>query len=232
VNSDPRPEAENGAAEPRPTPPPQTVEPGGAGARGSDSVATAGIRCVAALAPGGLVPDALARAMHKRGVPVVWRRGAYEAVLEVMRDPRGVALVVVEPGSFPNDQPARLARAAARHAPELVVWRYDAAETEGSTLRPYTPASRAAPATPDDGESPEIVVTRPAAFEPAAFSAGPRLRLAGLHESATSNAADDAELTVDPDEEPTAPSELLTADELTMLLGDGPPEESRGGSHG
>ena len=236
MNSDPRPEAENGAAEPRTT----TRAPRDAGdlARSDDApAAPGGIRCVAALAPGGLVPDALARAMHKRGVPVAWRRGAYEALLEVVRNPSGVALVIVEPPAFPNDQPSRLARAASRHAPDLVVWRYDAAETERSSLRPYAPAaspSRAAerPAEPE----PAVVVTPPAAFEPAAFESGPRLRLAGLHETPAGGEPDEREAEgpraqneADP---PASPSELLTSEELTMLLGDGDAPDARGGSHG
>jgi len=225
------------------TPPPRHA---GDPERSDDVTATpaapGGIRCVAALAPGGLVPDALARAMHKRGLPVAWRRGAYEALLEVVRNTRGVALVIVEPAAFPNDQPARLARAAARHAPDLVVWRYDAAETERSTLRPFattgapisTPDGRSA--EPEDEQEPAVVVTRPAAFEPAAFESGPRLRLAGLHETPAGGDPHDDEDDGDGlgarDEAPATPSELLTSEELTMLLGDDDAPDARGGSHG
>lgn len=179
---DPRPEAENGAAEPRAT-------------------STRRVCGVAVLPPGTEEPAALTGAMRRGGVELNYYRSVYAALgAALSAGPAvGVVLLFVEPARFANDQPRRLVRAARRHVAGLGCWRYD--PEASPRLAVFGP------------EETPVVVPRP--------TPPPRLRLAGVHE----------DLETAPPEEPTEPSELLTQEEIAMLLDD-PAGGATGGPRG
>lgn len=194
---DPRPEAQNGAAEPR-HPESRTRAPR--------------VRC-AAVVPAGLPdPTELSDAMRRRGIEMQCFRDVYSALLSLLcgDEDDSAAVVFVEPGLLANDQARRLARAVERRLPRLTLWSFASENGERARLRPYD-------GPPPPGRGPEPgprveVVRRPS--PPSA----PRLRLAGFHED------DEHERGGDRHEIQT-PSELLTSEEIAMLLDDGPERE-------
>lgn len=206
---DPRPEAGIGAAEPR---------------ENASHRATPAVACVAALPPHREEPAALVAAMARRGLPVACHRSVYDALLALVTlEGRGAAaLVLVEPHLFPDDQAERLARVASKHVERLALWRYD--ETDGKReLQPYelSPArsSGAEPETEEDAPIPvappeRSPVTSPAVTHASGQIVGPRLRLAGLEDAA------DAGESEEPREIPESLEDLLTSEEIAMLLED------------
>jgi len=210
---DPRPEAENGAAEPRQTP---------------DQTRTARVRCSAIVPHGFSEPTELRDAMRRRGVVFTCYWSVYDALLAMLREEPGSsqALVFVESGALPDDQAARLARAASRHMERVSLWSYDRGrDGEAARLRPYAPAKR------------EVVMR---SWTPPTASA-PRLRLAGFHDEPEQpgygSRDEGGGAGVDGEERPFPsppegetpesdhPSELLTSEEIAMLL-----DDSKGGS--
>ena len=194
---DPRPEARNGAAEPR------TIHADASEPR---------VRCVAVLPPGTDEPAELTRAMARRGVRVTYYRTVYEAMTGLLAEPSGVssALVLVEPERFPHDQARRLWAAAGRHVEPLACWQF--AGDSSPRLRPYAPVEIA--------EIPDAFRPAPEPAAPVAPADPPRLRLAGLDDELPEFGFDDHDEDLDPDELPRTPSELLTPDEIAMLLDD------------
>ncbi len=182
------------------------------------------VRCVV-LAPEG-VPSALSASLARRGVAASEVRDPFQAMADVLRASREesgiVTLLVVEPERVHRS--AELMRAVERFAPEVNRWRYDA-DSEPK-LRGYVL---------DRGE-----VTTTNGMDPTGGRMGfggrvdtPPLRLAGADLS-PAGASEIAETLPDEEgaEEEAARSarELLTDEELEMLLSDGPlPEDEDGG---
>ena len=197
---DPRPEAESGAAEPRQTPSPMRA---------------ARVRCSAIVPPGFIEPVELRDAMRRRGVSFTCYRSVYDALLAMLREEPGAsqAVVFVESGKFPDDQASRLARTALKHLDRLTIWSYDTGEGgESARLRPY------------EAKRPEVVVVR--SWTPPTPSA-PRLRLAGFHDDdegdLENGLGEEQPFPSPPDDDESSsdvPSELLTSEEIAMLLDD------------
>ncbi len=158
------------------------------------------VRCVAVTASDADAPAALREAMRRRGVELIGYRSVYDALLAVLSENAGAtAVVFVDPAAFPNDQPARMAQTLARHSERVTLWRFD-----DGRLRPFDP-----PAARDD------------AFEPAPpVASTPRLRLAGFHDD---EASDDVP---EPEESADTPGELLTGEEIAMLLDESADDEN------
>ncbi len=196
---DPRPEAESGAAEPRHANP-ETHAPR--------------VRC-AAIVPAGLSePAALREAMRRRGVAMTCFRSVYDALLAVLSagDDDSVAVVFVESRTLVNDQASRLARTLGKHVERLTLWTFDSLDGEGPRLRPFE----------NDGPRRERVWSPPPA-------SAPRLRLAGFHDDPEDEEPDDVfEPSDEADDGAASPEqttvELLTSEEIAMLLDDGPIE--------
>lgn len=210
--NDPRPEAESGAAEPRDTP------------------MHSHVRCVTVLPPQRDEPAELREAMGRRGVAMTCYRSVYDALLAVLDvgDDAPVALVVVDPGAFAGEQAGRLVLACARRVERLSAWRFDAQAGEVARLRPFVVEVVTPHCEPED-ELPD----EPAEWEPSEM---PRLRLAGFHDGDEPDDVHDdvtAELENDegekeaPVQSPESVSEMLTSEEIAMLLDDLPFGESK-----
>lgn len=190
---DPRPEADNGAAEPQ---------------HPYRRARAPKVRCAAVVPPGIPEPADLRSAMRRRGIEMSCFHDVYAALLHLLAcaEDDSAALIFVEPALLEHNQARRLARAGERRLHRLTLWSFASENGERARLRPYeTP--RADPSAPPRQASEE---------------ATPRLRLAGFHE-------EDADEPVLEDETPEpqsydaeAPSDLLTSEEIAMLLDDGP----------
>jgi len=198
IMDDPRPEAESGAAEPRHANP-ETHAPR--------------VRCAAVVPAGRTEPIELREAMRRRGVAMTCFSTVYDALLEVLSaaGDESVAVVFVESDTLKNDQASRLARTLGKHIERLTLWTFDTLDGEGPRLRPF---ETAAP-------------RRERAWAPAPASA-PRLRLAGFHDDPEEDEPDE-EAFAPVDEADDAPAvatettvELLTSEEIAMLLDDAP----------
>jgi hypothetical protein len=171
------------------------------------------------LCPGGAdAPSVLLAALRKRAVEPVLTRDPFAAMLAIMRLAPGAsaddaapgegqwppALIVVEPARAEDAALEDLLDAAPRRAPGLVVWQYD--EHARPPLRALL---RRKAAQPPANDAPAVVVP-PKGRRPAT----PTLRLTG--EPAPNDHFGRAE----PATEPDPPENLLSDEELSMLLAD------------
>jgi hypothetical protein len=195
--NDPRPEAEVGAAEP------QEI---------ARRRSTPAVTCVAALPPHRDEPRSLIAAMARRGLPVVCRHSVYDALVALLTLEGGGAraLILVEPDLFPDDQAQRLARVARKHVERLALWRYD--EVNGKAdLRPFETSASERAEQRDEAPGAELNGVSPVSSP----VVGPRLRLAGFDEGGTRREVDYEE-----GEIPRSLEDLLTSEEIAMLLDD------------
>ena len=210
--NDPRAEAESGAAEPQ------------------DTRRRAGVRCVAVLPPHRDEPAELRAAMGRRGVSMTCYRSVYDALLAVIgaSEHGAVALVVVDSGSFSGGQADRLVSALARRVERVSAWSFDSAGGEAPRLRAY------APAEPLSVEVVQSAVDEVREWVP---TEAPRLRLAGFHDDDEIDEIEDrdgdVEVEIEHDEDdvtavevPGTVSEMLTGEEIAMLLDDLPGGDS------
>lgn len=169
------------------------------------------------LLPGGSAasggpPSGLMQSLQKRGLTTVCCTDPFAALEHLCAGPscgpkrvgEGSALVIVEPAHVPRAP--ELAEAAERYAPAAPVWRYDSQATP--RLAAYTP-----PAPPSKP---------PQAQHTPSKAATPPLKLAG------DGPAPEASEHLEP---PRSAREILTEDELAMLLADDP-EEGPGTTRG
>jgi|GEM_PF-6192359 len=190
----------------------------GAGGSGAQP----GVRCLI-VSPMGAdgkhqIPDDLLRSLRKHDVTIDRRPGVFDAIAsmithEQLRKRReakeGMAMVVVDPDRVPRAE--ELVGASERYAPSVVCWRYD------SHTKLKLHAYQVAP---------------PKALEPSAPSTGagswgkgePQLRLAGEgeYEAGFDSSLDESESSRYGTAVGADATQLLTEDELSMLLGDGP----------
>lgn len=202
-------------------------------AGGSSRPSSGGAAVRVALVGGDEPPQALLTALAQRGVRVERTRDVFDAMVWALKasaalrrsaaatsvptpSQPGAALLLIEPEQLPRA--AELARAVRRHAPGVVLWRYDADASQ--PLRGYDPP---APSAARPAVAMKKAQLRSDHSEPSAAAGprphsedAPRLRLIG------------------PDEEPRtaesaaeAAAPLLSPEELAMLLGDAPPEPKR-----
>jgi len=186
-----------------------------------------GVRCVV-LAPDG-VPAALSASLERRGVVAQVVADPFRAMAAAMTAVRAgeapVALLVVEPGRVHRS--AELVRAVERFAPQVNRWRYDA---DGEPkLRGFV--LEQAEVTGGNGVS----MAPGAGARSFPHHAPPTLRLTG--EMAPTGPAEElagADEERAEEEMAGGARELLTDEELEMLLSDGPlPEDfDRGGEGG
>jgi hypothetical protein len=206
--NDPRPEAEIGAAEPQ------------------DSArrrATPAVTCIAALPPHREEPRSLIAAMARRGLPVICHRSVYDALLAILtlEGEGAAALILVDPDLFPDSQAHRLAKVAAQHVDRLALWRYD--EREGKAdLRPFEIRDATDHANRDAGTQP-IAPAQEAASPVSSPVVGPRLRLAGLDDGGERREEDERTPEI-----PESLEDLLTREEIAMLLDDSDEDASSG----
>ncbi len=174
------------------------------------------------------LPEDLLSSLRKHDVAVSPQPGVFAAIGEMGAHQRlvrkghateGMALVVVDPERVARAED--LVHASERYAPSVVCWRYDS-QTR-MKLHAYQPRKREERADEDDAERPGGVGARPAVRPGIATrpSPAPALRLAGADARPALRLRD-----VDDDERSgrNAPSndatQLLTEEELAMLLGD------------
>ena len=166
-----------------------------------------------------VIPDDLLRSLRKHDVTIDRRPGVFDAIAamithEKLRKRReakeGMAMVVVDPDRVPRAE--ELVGASERYAPSVVCWRYDS-HTK-LKLHAYQ-------------------VEQPRAVEPAGPAHGgsswgvggsPQLRLAGEGEFEPGSEADleESEASRYGSVVGADATQLLTEDELSMLLGDEP----------
>ncbi len=212
--NDPRPEGESGAAEPQ------------------NTRRQAAVRCVAVLPPHRDDPAELRAAMGRRGVEMTCYRSVYDALLAVITASAGgaVALVIVDSGSYSGRQAERLVGALSRRVERLSVWSFDSVDGGPARLRVYVPA---------EGLTVEVVQDAVDAVREWVPTETPRLRLAGFHddeddaeeiEEEEAAAVDDVEIAEGDEtvavEVPETVSEMLTGEEIAMLLDDLPRGDS------
>lgn len=181
-----------------------------------------GVRCliVAPKNPDGSheIPDDLLRSLRKHDVTIDRRPGVFDAIAamithEKLRKKReakeGMAMVVVDPDKVPRAE--ELVGASERYAPSVVCWRYD------SHTKLKLHAYQIAPPKPT-----ESITPKPAneTWE----GGSPNLRLAGEDEfeGQYENSLDDSESSRYGSVVGADSTQLLTEDELSMLLGDEP----------
>lgn len=186
-------------------------------------------------------PEELSAALNRRGVSVARVVGAYTALAEACRlggrsrtivaGPGSAILVLAEPASL--GCAATVARAVARYAPHVSIWVYESGANpklralveedveawERVAVRSDKPAMTADRAPAIAAEGPRVRVVRGAgrtgAFGGSARAA-PVLRL--TEDDDVDTARRSAAPAGDTDEE--APRQLLTSEELAMLLAD------------
>ena len=188
---------------------------------GKKTPAERGVRCVvltAAHAPAGAPAD-LTEALRRRGIQPVMAAGAYAAVAAMSEAKAAgggdLALVVVEPArALPAGMLDRLLGTLERHIGEVALWTYD----EASSPRLRAMERRRAATRHDASEEERVRRARP--------KSPPALRLTpgwpeehGLDETNLLRSGP-----VDESTPPRAPSpaDMLTEQELSMLLADGP----------
>jgi hypothetical protein len=169
-------------------------------------------QCVLWCDPAGPVPPALASTLAAKGVEVVRIGGPHAALAEICLAARSggarhVILLFVEPRGLP--MAADVQAAAARLAPRAAFWRYEetanprlAAVVESEVPRGPRAAEELGPA-----EAPPV--------RPVRVGGAPALRLAGEGAAPASDEGDGVPA-----------RQLLTAEELAMLLADDGPGES------
>jgi hypothetical protein len=192
----------------------------------------------------GEIPRPLAAALARQGLEARPAPSAFEALARLVR-PRSSntgkrVLIVVEP-ERDRASASRLCSAVAAHCPGAVVWAYSTGATggasggasgsaSGGTLRATSPEDWIQPevrpgfagVAPGSVQRPKPIVPARAGPEHARPSAGssvsPVLRLTGEGPLAP--------LDIEPPEESgeaSGPRDLLSEEELAMLLGDSPP---------
>lgn len=201
--------------------------------RTSENATPANLRCVLlSNAPSGPPADLLT-SLSRRQVAVTVCEDAFGAMAAIVRGTQaggadsGRFLVVAEPDSVARAD--ELAAAVERFCPQVACWRYEGGAHPQLRGFRRTAAPGAAKASPEQAARPAARAPHDAANgvgSPA--RAQPRLRLAG---------ADDEPLPVAPDagdDEPAAgpakrPADLLSEEELHMLLSDEPVARPRDG---
>lgn len=184
-------------------------------ARSEPARSAGAVRCVVLCAKGDHPPEVLLAALQKRGLEPESASDPFRAMLALTRQPpsddlgatgRPPALIVVEPERFASATLEDLLDAAPRRAPGLVIWEYD--ERARPPLRArLAPARSSPPAPPTNAPPARSVETRPRRPEAP-------LRLTGER------------LPVPPGAPPVddTPENLLSEEELTMLLADETPD--------
>jgi len=183
-----------------------------------------GVRCliVAPKKPDGTheIPDDLLRSLRKHDVTIDRRPGVFDAIAamithEQLRKKReateGMAMVVVDPDQVPRAE--ELVGASERYAPSVVCWRYD------SHTKLKLHAYQIAPPKPT-----EPITPKPGKGDGAWGGDSPTLRLAGEgeYEGGFESGLDDSESSRYGSVVGADATQLLTEDELSMLLGDEP----------
>lgn len=171
---------------------------------------------------GASAPEPLLSSLHKRDVDVVVCDDPYRALVESMRadgaaamsaQPAASLVVICSPTSV--DLSGELVQRVRRYSPRTTTWSYD--EQHTPALRPATPADTArwpgspAPVVPAAGSA-SMYYTGASNGRMATPRSEVPLRLVDALEPDRRGAPHDAR-----------PQELLTAEELAMLLGDEPP---------
>ncbi|MCB9838026.1 MAG: hypothetical protein H6813_01695 [Phycisphaeraceae bacterium] len=189
--------------------------------RSSASGEQPGVRCLI-VAPRGsdgehLIPDDLLRSLRKHDVAVDRRPGVFDAIAAMITHEKrrkrreakeGMALVVVDPDRVPRAE--ELVGASERYAPSVVCWRYDSHTR--LKLHAYTI------------EPPQLAEPAASAPAPSQWGAAPQLRLAGESDLEPEYDAnlDDNDASRYGSMVGADATQLLTEDELSMLLGDEP----------
>ncbi len=179
-------------------------------------------RCIVCVPRGASAPEPLLSSLHKRDVDVVVCDDPYRALVESMRadgaaamsaQPAASLVVICSPTSV--DLSGELVQRVRRYSPRTTTWSYD--EQHTPALRPATPADTArwpgspAPVVPAAGSA-SMYYTGASNGRMATPRSEVPLRLVDALEPDRRGAPHDAR-----------PQELLTAEELAMLLGDEPP---------
>jgi len=162
-------------------------------------------------------PDDLLEAFGSRGLTSERAADVFAAMAWAVSHARSgtpdgrdaAAVVLVEPEGFPEGRVIDLLAALDRYAPHVVRWRYD--ESATPRLRGFTEVVREK--APPPPPAPPSSRSAPAANG----NAPPRLRLTGVDPDAPAPPASSRAI-----ENPGATPDLLSEDEIDMLLGDGP----------
>lgn len=192
-------------------------KPGGSTSSGDQP----GVRCliVSPRGPEGehQIPDDLLRSLRKHDVTIDRRPGVFDAIAamithEKLRKRReakeGMALVVVDPERVPRAE--ELVGASERYAPSVVCWRYDSHTKLKLHAYQITPPKPAEP------------VSAPRAESSWNTNGGTHLRLTGAEDYDSEPSLDDNDASRYGSVVGVDATQLLTEDELSMLLGDEP----------
>lgn len=195
-------------------------KPAGSGGSGDQP----GVRCLIVSPKGGdgghEIPDDLLRSLRKHDVTIDRRPGVFDAIASMIKHERlrkrreakeGMALVVVDPDRVARAE--ELVGASERYAPSVVCWRYDS-----HTKLKLHAYEVSAPKAEE-----EIVPMHGGSSWGGGNAAGaPTLRLAGEGEfdAGPDTGLDESEASRYGSMVGADATQLLTEDELSMLLGD------------